>query len=111
MGVLRVGGECRGGEEGWLRLLPGAFGQGRSVERGLAVGVSLGEEVRDQVLPACGIGHWLVLVRHFPKLFAVGGASFSRPRRHFLSRSGCPQCRKSPHVVLRIVADRYRALR
>lgn len=32
--------------ERWLWVLPGAFGQGGAVERGLGSGVSLGEEVR-----------------------------------------------------------------
>lgn len=42
MGVL---GEEGPGDMRWLWVLPGAFGQGGFVERGLGPGVSLGEEV------------------------------------------------------------------
>lgn len=43
MGVL---GEEEPGDMRWLWVFPGAFGQGGLVEKGLAPGVSLGEEVR-----------------------------------------------------------------
>ncbi len=43
MGVVRVKGGAGG-----LWVLPGAFGQGGAVERGLSAGVSLGEEVSEE---------------------------------------------------------------
>ncbi|CAM9278948.1 unnamed protein product [Scytosiphon promiscuus] len=46
MGVLRRGGRGgKAGEAGWLWVLPGAFGQGGAVERALAAGASLGDEI------------------------------------------------------------------
>lgn len=43
MGLLNEG--SKGRQRAWLWILPGAFGQGGSVERALADGVALGDEV------------------------------------------------------------------
>lgn len=46
MGVLGEKGGPGQELDRWLWVLPGSFGQGGAVERGLGCGVSLGEEVR-----------------------------------------------------------------
>lgn len=102
MGVLREGGVGLGGKGGWLWVLPGAFGQGGDVERGLGVGVTLGDEVREQRCRRCLLYAWFCMVR-LRKTQSVFGSfkSNSWCRGSVRRRLLCWCCERVPASIAR----------